>query len=85
MVHYLDGSKIGKQTKCPSGDEWIKKNLYVYICSCLYIHVYMYHTYIHVFTYTHVCICIYKEYYPPMKKVKFCLCNNVDGSREHYA
>ena len=31
--------KIGKQTKCPSIDDWIKKiNIYTYICVYIYTH-----------------------------------------------
>ena len=38
-------TKIGKQRKCPSIDDWIKKCF-------LYTHTYI-HTYIHMYTCTH--------------------------------
>ena len=33
-------SRHGKQPKCPSTDEWIKKMWYIYVCVCVYIHTY---------------------------------------------
>ena len=41
-------AKIGKQTKCPSTDKWIKmQKKYICTCICIYINFYIYiHTHI---------------------------------------
>ena len=33
-------TKIWKQSKCPSTDEWIKKYIYnIYMCVCIYMYI----------------------------------------------
>ena len=62
-------AKIGKQTKCPSTNEWIKK-----------IHT---HTYTHTHTHTHTDTLEY--YSTTKKKGNLAICTKMDGSWGHYA
>ena len=49
-------AKIGKQPKCPSTGEWVKKMWHVYIYICIYAHT---HIYIYVYVYEYMCIYTY--------------------------
>ena len=65
-------TKIGKQHKCPSIDDWIKK--------CFYTHT---NTYIHTHAHTHT----HTQWnnIQPLKRRNLSICINMDGPQGHYA
>ena len=41
-------TKVWKQCKCSSADEWIKKIIYIHICVKIYIHTSIYEKYVNI-------------------------------------